>query len=162
MAHALSPAQISAFSLVELIIFCGLLAIFSVVGVGAWFAQRTHLRLQSVAHEVRQALLFARMEAIQLQRPVVYCGSQDLIHCDGHWSLGQLVQIQHGKRLRRYQPAANIQVTYTGNLNHKQQILFTSEGITGGQQGHFSICSAHLTECIRLVLHYSGEVVAKL
>ncbi len=139
-----------------------IISILAVMSVGTWVHYRSRWQQKLLTRRVRNALAFAKSEAVSRQTSIIYCGSSDKMHCDGKWSSGQLVKVKASNKLLQTFSAlkSGVGLAFYSNLGHNKSVVFTEQGFTQGQQGHFNICSAKVKPCSVLILHYSGQVVS--
>lgn len=80
------------FTLVEMIVALVLIALLLVMAVPRITLQVSNGRLITQTQQIHGALLTARAEAIRQSRPVMVCGSEDLLHCSkDNWSQGWII-----------------------------------------------------------------------
>ena len=129
----------------------------------AWFYYRVKIERHTALLQVSHAIEYARMQAISLQVPMIYCGSSDGWHCDGRWQKGQIIHaVNSSTVLQRYLPIAQVQLSFHANFGHNQQIKFMTTGFTNGQNGRFDFCIKPILDikpCRSLILHFSGQTI---
>ncbi len=151
-------------TLLEVLVVLGCFFILSLVSVATWRHYAVKMQQTVLLYHMRDGLIYARSQAVNRQAPMIYCGSSDLLHCDGDWQHAQIVKDKYrGMVLKSYssQPGS-MRVSFRGNLGRVNQLEFTPQGMTYGQQGHFSVClpASWLDNhsCRRLLVRFSGEV----
>ncbi len=154
------------FSLLELIATLGCFLVLVLVSMATWRHYAAKLKQDMVVYQMKNGLRYARHEAIAYQAPMVYCGSSDLHHCDGHWHHAEIVKdSQSGAVLRSYVlDTDSLLIDFHGNFGRSAFIEFTPQGMTNGQQGHFTICLPASVlmrnACQQLKVGFSGEVIS--
>lgn len=146
-------------------LLCVMACLAVLVGLTAVSMRDTTIKIQRslLMQRVKNAIAFARMQAVSMQVPMVYCGSSDLKHCDGNWNHGQLIHPANSdKVIQTYLGLDKIRLTFHANFGRSQKIEFMTTGFTNGQNGRFDFCipaKFAVKPCESLILHFSGQIV---
>lgn len=147
---------IRAFSLLELLIAMVIAALLVVLTVPSYRHCIGKTRAQIYTNELVSILEFARMSAIKIGEPVIFCGSKDYQSCDGLWQKGIIVITKNSaKILKILEP-----ITKKDNLSWhgNPSIIFAPNGFVNGYQGSFYYCPDGATSAIVIILSPTGMV----
>lgn len=155
----------AGMTLIELIAILLCVSILLLITAATWQHYAKKIRQNMAVYNIRDGLMYARTQAIAHHRSMLYCGSSDLVHCDGDWEYAQLVKDKRSNTvLKTYKSnTKSVQITFRASFGAIKTVEFTPQGMTHGQQGHFSVCLTPAVSAIKrckwLVLHFSGEAV---
>ena len=153
------------FSLIELMAVLSCFLVLSLVTVATWQHYAMKMKQDITVYQVKNGLVYARNQAIEHKTHMVYCGSSDLQHCDGNWQYAEIIKDkQSGMVLKSHVlDTQSMLINFRSNFGNTRAIEFTPQGMTYGQQGHFTICvpASFLVShpCRQLMVHFSGEVL---
>jgi len=136
--------QRCGFTLIECLMVLGIVSILLLVAVPTFHDLLGRNKTSSIIDNLSQAIYFARNEAIKQGQTVTFCGSNNGQNCDGHWSEGQIVVVDHSHRLLRSLSGLpkGDQLIWRSNLAQNEALKFTATGFTAGQNGSFYYCKA--------------------
>jgi len=161
------PRQ-SGYTFLELLCLLVCIGVFLSITSLTWIHYSNNFKTRAAAYRIKSALDYARQQAVWHHSPIIYCGSGDGVHCDGHWSQGQLVKVAGSTDvvLRKFSPFKNGEkIKFTANFGRDHALEFMSSGATHGQQGHFSLCSnasiRFAEHCLWVMVHLSGQIEIK-
>lgn len=149
-----------AMTLIELMVALVCFVILVILFAITWRHYTDKVRKTAMIYKIKSGLMYARNQAVTQQRSMIYCGSSDLMHCNGDWQNAHIIKDkQTGLVLKSYlMNRHNISVRFYANFGATRALEFTPQGMTYGQQGHFSVCSTR--GCKQLLVHFSGEVIS--
>lgn len=132
-----------------------ILASISFISYDRWVLQNA---VDRAADQLRQAMLYARGQAVLNGISLELCASQDQIHCDANWSSGQIVRSD--REIFRVFPAisSRLKISWISNFQKNSGIIFTEEGEIKAQQGHFLVYNAQKTVLAKIIVTHSGRL----
>lgn len=147
---------IKAFSLLELLIAMIIVALLVVLAAPSYRYCIGRTRAQIYTNKLVSMLEFARISAIKIGEPVIFCGSKDHQSCDGLWQKGILIITENSaKILKVLAPITNRdKLNWHGNPN----IIFAPNGFVSGYQGSFYYCPDGATNATVIILSPTGMV----
>jgi type IV fimbrial biogenesis protein FimT len=132
------------FSLLELLIVIGLCAALGAMSVSGYNDYRQKIAADQGVNQLKAAVVFARLAAIDKQAVVILCPSPDGKHCGGAWQAGYLCatlaangQIDH--RLKVY-PRTPLGRLFWRGRPSRAALFFNSTGGENRQNGRFVYC----------------------
>lgn len=159
--------KVAGFSLMEVLMAMGLVAVLlglAVPGVGAW---RSRHELRAVAEDVWNSLILARSQALVHQQRVVMCPVSSAGRCDvqGQWLQGWQVfvdsdrdgQRSTGELLLQSRGALPRAVRLQGNSTVSHGVRYGADGLGDGLSGTFSLCSMGTREGWRVIINVMGR-----
>lgn len=169
-----NPAVAQGFTLVELAIALGVLAILVTIAIPAYTAMLTVHRLAAQANDLLTALHLARSEAIKRNTRVVVCKSAGGADCAGAggWEQGWIVfadannnaSLDAGEDLLRREMALLAGYTLSGNGPVAAYVSYTPTGLTklvsgAFQAGTLTLCppTLNVDEARQIVIGISGR-----
>jgi len=85
------------FTLIELTVVLGMVAIIAAIATPSWSQLRTRSVLRAAVNDFTSSLQFARSEAVRLNSPVTLCPSSDGVNCTAtEFQLGWIVRTGPG------------------------------------------------------------------
>ncbi|SHL17914.1 GspH/FimT family pseudopilin [Pseudomonas punonensis] len=145
-----------AFSLVELLITMGILAILISLAAPSFTQFLETKRLQSSRDLLASHIQQTRTNAITLGRPHQLCGSSDGENCDGEWgSYWLITTVGDSPEILRQQLAPTENLCWAGFAS--DSIRFHPNGTSWISNGTFSICNANGPHW-QLVLNRQGRL----
>jgi type IV fimbrial biogenesis protein FimT len=163
--HASGRRRMRGVTLVEQVMAVAVLAILASLATPSLASLVRRGRVQSAQMDFLQALGYARGEAIMQRTRVVFCPTQDQLHCSAtnHWQGGWLVGVD---RNRDNQPdaaplrvgAAHAQLSIQSSMA-RQHVAFLPDGSANGSNLTLLFCSlGHAREPLGVVVSNSGRV----
>ena len=130
------------FTLFELLIVMGIGLILLMVGVPSYQNLLARNKTVTVVNQVVDAIHSARTEAVARNQTVVFCGSADGGHCDGHWQIGQLVALDQNQQVLRVYSGLppGDRLWWQSSLGANNALKLAPTGFTAGQRGSFYYC----------------------
>ena len=152
MKRAVTARRRAGFTLIELMVVLGIVAVLAGLAAPSFAAMTLRSRLSAQANEAVSAALLARSEAIKRNTTVSMCVSSNGATCGtGGWEQGYLVMCNTTDNVScndagtdtlvlRQTPAmtAGLKMTETAGLN---RVVFQPTGV-GATMGTWTICSA--------------------
>jgi prepilin-type N-terminal cleavage/methylation domain-containing protein len=132
----------NGFALFELILVLGLISVLLTIAIPRYQHAINQMHTRIVTNKILDALRFAQSHAAAANQVIVYCGSKDPAHCDGNWSLGQLIlNDANGEILHRYAaiPEGG-RLWWKSSLGYDDALKLAPSGFTNGQRGSFYYC----------------------
>jgi Tfp pilus assembly protein FimT len=121
-----------------------------------WLLQKDALMLSM--DQIKLAIMTARQQAILHQENIIYCASADQQHCAMNWDLGQII-LQQQHVIHFYSPLLkSIHCQWRSSFNKNNQIIFTRDGTTNGQQGRFEFIDTRQRILAKLIVNHYGRV----
>lgn len=148
------------YSLIELLITMAIVASLAVgASIGGRFLYERNAG-EVVVNRFVSALSFTRMQAVASGNKITFCGSNDKLHCDKSWQLGQLViNKKTHKVLRHFSTLLNGIRLIWRSSGHATDLTFQASGFTNGQQGRFTVCVSGEPDQNRdIIVNHSGRV----
>jgi Tfp pilus assembly protein FimT len=146
------------FSLLELLLVFFLMASLSLLSVGPIKNYLESLDRQRSYDHLKTLIDHMRWKSMMAQGRLGVCGSSNLKRCDGHWALGVMAFNTENQEIistMRFSQSCSLQ--FSSSLGRNESIVFTSAGMTEGQQGHFYCHVAHSADQWRLDLKLNGS-----
>lgn len=159
----------TGFTLVELIVVIGLVAILASMAAPAFRTTILNNRLATQINDFVSSLQMARSEAIKTGANVVVCTSANGATCSGApgWQQGWIVfvdtngdnAVSAGERLINVGSALDGNNTLTGNANVATMVRFDSRGFSRGFNGTLAACDERGASFARgVVISNTGRV----
>lgn len=143
------------FTLVELMVAVGIMAVLLTIGVSSFAEIGTSMKLTSASNTLLAHIHHARSEAIKRNSRVVLCKSTDGAACaqTGGWEQGWIIfhdannnALREGtETIIQREAALAGELLFTGNVNASRYLSFAGSGATrmvgGGYQiGRLTLC----------------------
>ncbi|MFU8798105.1 MAG: GspH/FimT family pseudopilin [Gammaproteobacteria bacterium] len=130
------------YTLLELLITLGIISILLLVAIPGWQALLEKNRATVVVNQLREAIYYARSEALKRGVTVSVCKTVDQITCSGTWAEGQLVFLDINRSgiiqspndiLRVFDPLpAGSILTWKGALGQEDYVQVKPSYVTPG------------------------------
>ena len=159
----------AAFSLWEALIVMALLAMISTWAIPGFSRWQANHELANAASQMRQALQFARLQALLQQRKIIVCGAASAVACAQH--LGQQLLIfrddyaderlhQATQILRFIHLPIRLMLQYRG-FRQDQHIVFWPSGMTF-DNGTITVAATNNTLKRYVIVSTGGRVRVQL
>jgi len=157
------------FTLVEFVIVMGLLCMLLVnMPLPDFAARRQKLAIEDMMLQIQNAIMMARMSAINENVMVTFCRSSDGENCTGSWNEGSIIftdfnadHVLNGRDrlLFRLPPVTTDGRLSFNSFRNRQYLQLTPRGITNFQNGNFTFCpyNGDTTMAAQLILSFSGK-----
>ena len=157
----------SGFTLLELIITTGIIAIVMVFAVPAMGTFIKNDRLSTQINTLVSHLAYARSQSVTNAQQVILCASENLTSCSssGNWSKGWILFIDAdgdssfsaGEEILRAKQELSGANTLTSSAGSK--IIYDSRGFASDSNGTFSLCDDRgATKMKSLTISPTGRV----
>jgi type IV fimbrial biogenesis protein FimT len=140
----------NGYTLLELMITIAVLAILLLIAIPAWRGMMAQSRTTVLVSQLREAIYFARSEAMKRGVTVTLCKSADQKSCSGLWSDGQIVfldwngsgQVQSSKDILRVFDGLPVgsSLTWKGRLGVENYLQVKPSTVTEITNGTFYYC----------------------
>lgn len=163
------PFGIRGLTLVELLLCLGIVAFLLMELTGPGLARhRERLVIDGLMQDVQHSIAMARLAAVNENRIVTFCRSDDGLHCQGKWHEGSIVFTDtNGNHVMDGDDRLLFRLQYhdiPGRLNfhsfgNRQYLQFDGRGVTLFQNGNFTFCpgTGEGTKIRQLILSFSGR-----
>lgn len=133
---------VAGFTLLELLVSIGLGLLLLLISAPAYHHLIARNKTVDTINHLVNAIYAARSEAVAEGRVIVFCGSGDGVHCDGHWQAGQLMLVDQTQQvLRLYSGlSAGDRLWWQSSLGNDNALKLAPTGFTNGQRGSFYYC----------------------
>ena len=136
----------SGFTLLELLIVVGLVAILMAFGIPSIEAYIKNDRLTSQINTLVSHLAYARSEALVRRQQVILCASSNSTSCIGGWEDGWILFVDadnssgftDGEPILRVKQALSGNNTFTSTLG--TSFIYDNRGFSAAGTGTFSLC----------------------
>lgn len=153
--------RITGFTIIELLITLGLMAIIVSLTVPSFRNIIRDSSLAAASGEFLGALNYARAEAIRRSRPVIICKSTNGTNCSNtsQWEQGWLAYVDDDNSedlsaadtIMRVWPGFDGNMTLRGDTQFDVAIRYSSMGVLSADTGTFVICTNNVIEGARSV-----------
>ena len=134
--------RVAGFTLFELLIVMSISLILLAVGAPSYQHLLANNETAAVVNQVIDAIHSARTEAVTRGETMVFCGSGDGMHCDGHWQAGQLLALDQTQQVLRVYSGVHPgdRLWWQSSLGANNALKLAPTGFTAGQRGSFYYC----------------------
>lgn len=122
------------FTLIELMVTVAILAILVAIGVPAMNSFLNSNRLTAHTSALKQAIQYARSEAVSKNQNVSVCASADGLTCNGTWSDGWIVLLDEDDTVLRVWNGLSDDSSIAGGAT----VTFTSAGERVAPEGNIT------------------------
>jgi type IV fimbrial biogenesis protein FimT len=164
----------SGFTLAELLVVCGILAVLLAYAVPSFTPMLSSLRLKNEADAFFNGVLLTRSEAVKRNSRVVMCKSDKGKVCasGGDWNQGWIIfhdannnaEVDAGESIVWHQQSVENRIKITGNGPVQKYISYTGLGtsnmVSGAfQAGTLTFCkiSPNATDAWQIVINKTGR-----
>ncbi len=132
----------AGFTLFELALTISLMVILLLIIIPGYQHLQARNKTTSTVNHMIAAIHSARSSAIVLDQILVFCGSQDHQHCDGHWRDGQLIIAEQTQQILKFFSGLNHgdRLWWQSSLGTNNALKLAPSGFTNGQRGSFYYC----------------------
>lgn len=143
-----------AFTLIELLLVLVILAVLFTLAAPSGREMLIENRTIAHVNTLIGALYYARTEAIQRNKKIIFCKSADRKTCGGAWRDGQIAVDESGRVLRGFSalPKGD-SLIWNSSRGKDDYVEWLSSGYTNGQRGTFYYCVGHADAS------YSQEII---
>jgi type IV fimbrial biogenesis protein FimT len=155
-------------SLIELMIVLGLFSITMMLALPSFKSFTVHNRITTEVNTLARAIRLARVTAVNENKVVTLCRSNNQQQCQGHWHDGMLLFIDqnhdhifNGKDifLTKFEKFPDGDEIFWRAFRNKQYLQMSPLGFTRFQNGTFTYCPKEGLQHARgIILNASGRV----
>jgi len=159
----------SGWSLAELLIVCGVVAVLAMFAIPIQRSLVSNNHALVEINRIKSSMKLARRAAITHQQHVIFCASKSKHRCDGNWSNGQIMFIDKNNNaqfddldvlLRVLEPVKDgASLTWRGFYRNQFALKFNPSGRNKAGNGTFTYQpDVNEAEVHKLVVNRGGRI----